>query len=187
MRRATHSQTERDLDWGVIGDDRLDSEGVKDVVMHVKGMLPELIKKYNLPPDFHSCVVINPEKFNTFDIADATEAEEILQEEFLNEISLYLHPSFPAEINERNRELIFQGFRSLATKDNEQWLTMVSKIIQYWQQIHMLREKHFTIATREKDTELLQKVVSSSARMMVEPLAQRLIQTETPDDLPKDS
>lgn len=170
IREATSSQKEPDLDWGIIFSKKEDFGSSERIVNKARALLRDIAKKENLFPHFHSCHYVNPINFRTTELSEddivhilKSVADGKLGPE---NILLFLQPSFPPEVGQKNRAIIFEGLSKLAREDESAWRSVVEYIMDKWQAIHHLSKKHFYITPKKRDYRLLNKVVSKSPDVM---------------------
>ena len=79
---------------------------------------------------------------------------------------LYLLPSFPPEVNKKNKDLLLKKLHELYISNPQEWKEQIVIMLHSWRAFHELKIKHFNIADREMDRELLRMVVGETSRVM---------------------
>lgn len=191
--RELTETSEPDLDWGIITQEPIRPKLAEVIENTAKAHLPEIIKKFNLNPEFHFCVMINPARdahsHNFFPGLRSTTAKN---PEHLKDILtgkkpgqsfdsltswlkldpadiavLYLQPSFPPEVNQHNRAMLLEALKLLARQDHKIWRATIERIMYSWRDAHGLKLKHFgSQFKREKDLHLALRVSHDSASIM---------------------
>lgn len=188
IREATKASENPDFDFGVLSDEELSQEESQNIVKYVEKFLPKIAGQYELHNGFYACS--NPEEDNTTSLKNVKHfmdfAYYINESSFTDRILRYLQPSFPPEVNEKNREIVKAGLKELHIVDEEKYKHLVNSITQKWLDIHLLKEKHFGIPElksedqtelRKRDVSLVKKVTAASAEKMSEPMNKLLHST----------
>lgn len=181
---------EADLDWSVITDaGDLTEEDITNIMEEARTNLPQLAVKNGLSSNFYSCPMNNPS--HSIRPHALTEPSEVLSmingsEDYSRVFMMYLLPSFPPQVNERNRDLLKQALSELYTQDKEKWQTVVANLLTKWKAIHHLKPEYFsrTFAKNKAPTglsseeqELQSAVVVHSAEKMAGPMEEFLKST----------
>ena len=198
-----------DLDWGIITQELTDNELIvlKDQADKV---IPQLASNYGLPPTFRSCDGVNPYKLQdveemkphdiTMDRPDRRfqriarplgsiqsihalliEASYSSFPLTFKKFSLYIEPSYPAEVNEKNRALIKSGLDQLYTMNRGMWERVTEGLLKQWHNFRFIKDKHLLESTNisgngnlqnyeRRQAELREKISNASKILMSRPM-----------------
>lgn len=70
--------------------------------------------------------------------------------------------------------MIIQALQSLRDRDKSRHELVMARVLRQWQSIHILKEKHFGETTRQKDRDIIARIVAASGEHMKGPFEQAL-------------
>lgn len=172
--REFTGDSEPDLDWGIITNRFLDPNTAADINSEAEKLKDEMASRIGLGEKFHLCPTANPIQYRALDLSSADQVVGLFKNRRIadkdgrtstdiqllpgRQAVLYLQPSFPTEVNEKNKEILLDGLRQLAKTNRDLWENSIHEILIAWKASHKLKSKHFNKATELKDRELVRRV-----------------------------
>lgn len=167
IRKITNSEDVPDFDYGVITDTQLSPEEAAEVEEYVDTLLPALGQAVGYGTEMKSCLFITPIVYHARTLETAQDTFPLLtnvtDEETRQQIVMYLQPSSPPEINEKNRTILKEALRKLRQENHPQYLECVSKVLEEWITIHKLKIKHFGISLSSRTNRRLVNITEMEA------------------------
>lgn len=194
-RRMMGTKKSGDFDYGIILDgkdiDMKKFRGIRrEMRDYVTDRLTQLSEKYEIWPALERCVEMNPLNRWAWNLVSLTEVMTEFHRrdkfEYDDPMYLYFFPSFPAKNNQRNRELMLEGFSRLARLDRGKWQQLTASFIEGWQGMHKIEIKHLTDVDEEsllvedirrRDIELIRNVGGSSQFQMGKRMEELILAT----------
>lgn len=95
---------------------------------------------------------------------------------------MYFLPSFPKDINVRNKSLLLESLGRISMKDHNLWEKITNEILFQWSLVHRILPKHVRYADpdkmKERDLYLSGEIAQLSRELMPESLKIELLKTD---------
>lgn len=176
MIREASGTTEPDFDWGIITKVPISNSKAEAMQNELnKFYLNQIKSRFGFSETFHTCFYVNPQRYRSISPKNQSQLLDLLSKDtplslglFHQEKTLdakgtavfYLSPSFPTEVNMRNRQMLFGVLSELAKKDKEKWKIVIKQIYEEWRSAHNIKHKHFLLP-KDRDWEIARNVVSN--------------------------
>jgi predicted nucleotidyltransferase len=149
-RQLFGTQVQSDLDWGIVCDrSTVSAQIIEEIMEYANDFFQK--QQYFLDHPVKMCAVVNPKEFLHNNLSSAHElALDILLMEARRRISdtwcfsliNYFSPSFPAEVNQRNSQIILDALKLVYRKNVRAWEFITDKLLEIYSQKHSLKRKH---------------------------------------------
>jgi len=142
VRKELGTQAEQDLDIAFIIDDKINGRFHQ---INVRNYIDEILQK-NYKKELHPTNIYTESLTSINDatkkLIATTTIEPERKEYAKEEILIYLFPSFPSEVNEKNRALLLEALNKIYKDNPSQWSKIKNEVLEIWERYHKLEPKH---------------------------------------------
>lgn len=168
-----------DLDWGMITKRPVCGNEGRQISTAGRRMVADLAQKLGLGEGFETDPCLSPANLWVVNLRRKEDVLALLcgegslfglREFAIERLLLFLRPSFPREVNERNRRIFFEFYRDLLKKNPGGASLVALRLMETWGETTRFKEKYFAPQgkgqeMRKRDALLAQKVEKRSPEL----------------------